>query len=137
MTAQPGPIERARAEDIAARPVERVPVANGYPKVILHPLAQDLTVWLVDTKSQVVVGVETSEPNRPGDIGKELIRHGQPPLALPLCTGGTLFMLVARGRSGSVPGSLRLHDRGPIRPAGRFDCDVFADPTAEDGCGQG
>ena len=44
----PGSVEGAVTEDVTSRPVEGVPVADGDAKVILHPLAGDEAIRIVD-----------------------------------------------------------------------------------------
>ena len=58
---QPRPIERAHAEHVGARPGERMPEADARPKVILHALAEDHPVRLIDLECQRIGRVEAAE----------------------------------------------------------------------------
>jgi hypothetical protein len=54
-----------------------MPVADGDPELILHSLAQDDSLRVVDAKRQVVVRIEPGEPDRARHVGKELFGHAQ------------------------------------------------------------
>src|SRR5207247_10037479 len=86
--------EGADAEDIRAGPVERVPPADGAPEVILHPLAEDEPVGLVDLEGQGIGRVEAGVWDPPGHLGEERVAHGRilrspatprPPVLQPFC----------------------------------------------------
>jgi hypothetical protein len=53
--APPGPVEGAPAEGIAAFPGKGMPIGNGGPDVVLHPLAHHELVLVVVTVAQRVL----------------------------------------------------------------------------------
>src|SRR5439155_6988626 len=71
---EPRPVEGPHAEHVRAGPVERVPQAHGYAEVLVHPLAEDEPVGLIDLERQGVGRVEPAERDRPGDVLEEV--HG-------------------------------------------------------------
>src|SRR5664279_5020786 len=79
---QPRPIEGTAPEDVRARPAEGMPQADRDPEVILHPLAQNQPIRLVDLERERVARIEPAERNRPGDIRKESTFHAEPPWAM-------------------------------------------------------
>ena len=58
---EPGPIEGPGAEDVRTRPVERVPQTGADAEVLLHPLAEDDAIGLVDLERQRIARVDTAE----------------------------------------------------------------------------
>ena len=68
----PRAVERPGAEDVEAVPVERVPVADGEPQVVLHPPAGHDAVGVVPVERQRVVAVGTLVRDPLGDLGEEL-----------------------------------------------------------------
>ena len=71
----PRPVQRADAEHVAAIPGERVPEADPGPEMILHPLAQDHPVGLVDLEREGVRRVWASVPDRTRHLGEERLAH--------------------------------------------------------------
>ena len=67
---QPRTGQGATAEDVLARPVERVPVADRAPQPILHALAEDLAVLVVDPVGELVRRLRTLVADRL-DAGKQ------------------------------------------------------------------
>jgi hypothetical protein len=74
----PRTVERPDAEHVRPGPGERMPQANGDPEVVLHALAEDDTVGLVDLERQRVGGIETLVADRLGDLGEERLAHADP-----------------------------------------------------------
>src|SRR4029077_12777649 len=60
-SAEPGPRQRAGAENILPRPIERVPVAHGHPQPVLHALAEDHAVLVIHPIGKLVVAFRTFE----------------------------------------------------------------------------
>ena len=58
---EPRPVERPDAEHVHAGPRERVPEADAGPEVVLHPLAEDQPVGLVDLEREGIGRVEAAE----------------------------------------------------------------------------
>ena len=80
---QPRSIEGSDTEDIRPGPVERVPQADGDAEVILHPLAEDHAVGLVDLECQRVRRFETTERDSLRHIGEEASHAHLPPCSSP------------------------------------------------------
>ena len=59
--AEPGTVERPGAEHVGSRPVERMPQADRDPQVVLHALAEDDAIRLVDLVGKWIVGREAAE----------------------------------------------------------------------------
>ena len=74
---EPRAVERAVAEDIVARPVERVPVAHRHAQVLGHRLLADHTISVVPTERKRVVGFRALEADGLGHRG-EKVGHGSP-----------------------------------------------------------
>jgi hypothetical protein len=70
----PRAAEGACAEDVRARPAERVPEAHREAQVVLHPLARDHAVLVVPAVRKLVVGVWSFVTDR-GDIGEKGTGH--------------------------------------------------------------
>jgi hypothetical protein len=66
----PRATEGARAEDVGARPAERVPEAHREAQVVFHPLAGDYAVLVVPAVGELVVAVGTLVTDRV-DIGEK------------------------------------------------------------------
>ena len=79
---EPGPVERPDAEHVGARPVERVPQADGDPEVVLHALAEDEPVRLVDLERERIGRIEPAEGDRPRHVREE-VRRSRPTLRAP------------------------------------------------------
>ena len=72
-TIVPRAVERRSAERIDACPSERVPIRDGEPQQVLHPLSLDLLVGIVMTKGERVSCLRPLEWNF-GDVCK-VLRH--------------------------------------------------------------
>ncbi len=66
----PGPKERFAAEGIAARPAERMPVADGEAQLVLEPLAGNDPVLVVPAKRLRRRRVRAAEGDRLGCLEK-------------------------------------------------------------------
>ena len=75
---EPGPVERPDPEHVATVPRERVPQAHADPEVVLHPLAEDQPVRLVDLEREGVGRVEAAERDRARHLGEEVVAHVRP-----------------------------------------------------------
>ena len=73
-----GPVERPDAEHVAAVPGERVPEADADPEVVLHPLAEDDAVRLVDLERERIGRVEAAERDRARHLREEVVAHVRP-----------------------------------------------------------
>jgi hypothetical protein len=49
-----------------------VPITNRDPKVVLHSLAQDQSIGLIDLESEVVGGIDSPESDSLRHIRKEI-----------------------------------------------------------------
>ena len=72
---EPRSVERADAEDVRARPRERVPKARADPEVVLHALAEHRPVGLVDAERQRVRRVRAAERDPPRNAREEGLAH--------------------------------------------------------------
>ena len=71
---EPGAVERPDPEHVATVPRERVPQAHADPEVVLHPLAEDEAIRLVDLEGQWVASVEPAER----DPARHLVKKSPP-----------------------------------------------------------
>src|SRR6185436_13296037 len=81
---EPRPVQRPDPEHVPAVPRERVPQADTDPEVLLHSLAEDQPIRLVDLEGEGVGRVKAPEPDRLMDFGEEAIDHRQDLPSLPL-----------------------------------------------------
>ena len=72
---QPGPVEGAHAEHVAPVPGERVPQADADAQVVLHALAEDHPIGVVDLESQGVVRGEPGERDPTRYVAEEWFGH--------------------------------------------------------------
>ena len=71
----PRAVEGPRTEHVRPGPGERMPQADGDAEVVLHPLAEDQPIGLVDLEGQRVGRVEPTEADPPRNIGKVPLGH--------------------------------------------------------------
>ena len=72
---QPWAIECTDTEDIGARPVEGVPQTDRDAEVVLHALAKDESIRLVDAERDWVRGVDSAESNAVSHLREEAVLH--------------------------------------------------------------
>src|SRR6185503_13448859 len=99
---QPWPVERAHAEHVDPRPGERVPQADADAEVVLHALAEDHPVGVVDGVGQRVRRLGAAEGNPPWDLAEK--RVGQRAFlrcrgCRPFDTRGELVVELSAGAS--------------------------------------
>jgi hypothetical protein len=68
---QPRSVQRSDPEHVRARPGERMPQADRDPEVVLHPLAEDQPVRVVDRVGQGIPGIRAGERDPAGDLREE------------------------------------------------------------------
>src|SRR6185437_9551527 len=68
---QPRTVEGAHPEHVEARPGKRVPQADADAEVVLHALAEDTAVGVVDRVRQWIGRVRAAERNPPQDLAEE------------------------------------------------------------------
>ena len=73
--AEPGPVERAGAEHVLTGRSERMPHAHGDPEVVLHALAEDEPIGLVDLVRQRIARLEAAEGDPGCHFREEALCH--------------------------------------------------------------
>ena len=72
---QPRPIERPGTEHVSPIPGERVPQAHADAEVLLHALAQDHAIGIVDLECQRIGGLQPGERDGTWNLGEERLCH--------------------------------------------------------------
>jgi hypothetical protein len=72
---EPGPVERAGAEHVLTGRSERMPHAHGDPEVVLHALAEDEPIGLVDLVRQRIARLEAAEGDPGCHFREEALSH--------------------------------------------------------------
>ena len=94
---QPGPVERADAEDVAARPVEAVPVTHGNSEMVLHPPPQHLPIGVVNPIGQLAESGATPGMGHRFGNGVKEVGHCVAPSRREICR--LILRFAARSRS--------------------------------------